>query len=231
MRKVILFICLLFMFSAVNAETLEFDLTNNNENNYVFDMLVKDVKNTKINVISGVVSYDESVFNSFELNSQNGWDLQTVKDGNKVKFILTHMTNYVVENQRVMGVSTKVKDTTKDISITLDSIVSSSNESPISVSNVAYKHEPYRDQVEPDNNVNVQVPDEDLVNKVEEEKEEVKEETVDDKKEEKNEEIDSGKKTVRTRDIISLIISFLVFGVVIAAGIFAYKENKKDGGK
>lgn len=58
-----------------------------------------------------------------------------------------------------------------------------------------------------------------------EKEENVVEEKESDKKEEKD------KKAVSARDIISLIISFMVLGVVIGAGIFAHKENKEFNNK
>ena len=222
MKKILILFIGLFMFNAVNAESLDISLANSNETNYFFDMLVKDVKDSKVNVISGVITYDQAVFKSFELGAQNGWDLQTVKDGNKVKFVLTHMTDYAVENQRIVGINTVVKKNSSDLKITLDSIVSSSSESAINVSNVTYKHEVVETPVvKPENNV--QVPEEDVSNKVEEDK---KEENKTEEKEEKK-----TSKKIKTRDVISLVISFLVLGAVIAVGLFAYKENKKDGGK
>ena len=65
MKKIFLFICMLFMVGVVKAETLDIGLSNSNENNYVFDMLVKDIKDSKVNVISGTISYDENVFRNF----------------------------------------------------------------------------------------------------------------------------------------------------------------------
>ena len=225
MKKIMCFLSLfvgLCLFNVVKAETLDINLANNYESNYVFDMLVKDVKDSKVNVISGVITYDEDVFRAFDLSAQNGWEIQTVKDGNKVKFILVHMTDYAQENQKIIDIKTVVTGSSKEIKIALDNIVSSSSESAISVSDVSFKHEVVQTPVVSDKN-DAEVPKEDITNNVEPED---KEETKTEEKEEKKE----GKKdnSITARNIVSLIISFLVLGVVIAAGIFAHKENKKD---
>lgn len=227
MKKIFLFICMLFMVGVVKAETLDIGLSNSNENNYVFDMLVKDIKDSKVNVISGTISYDENVFRNFNLTAQNGWEIQTVKDGNKVKFILVHMTDYAQENQKIVDIKTVVTGTTKEIKIALDSIVSSSSDSAISVSDVTFKHEVVEKPTIP-NKEDVEIPKEDVTNKIEQEdKVEDKTEEKEDKKEDKKD----NKKSIRSRDVISLVISFMVLGVVVAAGVFAYRENKKDVGK
>lgn len=64
-----------------------------------------------------------------------------------------------------------------------------------------------------------------------EEKDEDASEGVKEEVKEDNKESENDKKAVSTRDIISLIISFMVLGVVIGAGIFAYKENKEFNNK
>ena len=64
-----------------------------------------------------------------------------------------------------------------------------------------------------------------------EEKDEDASEGVKEEVKEDNKESENDKKAVSARDIISLIISFMVLGVVIGAGIFAYKENKEFNNK
>lgn len=228
MRKKILFVfglflCNLFCLS-VSAESLEISLVNENRESYEFDVVVKDVKNEKTNVITGNVSYDKSLFWEFDIVEVSGWKLYKNVNENNISFVLVNLNGYATEGMSVLNIKTNFFGN-DSLNINIGSIESSSISSIINISSVDFKYEiPVEEIV---------VPEDDLIDNIEvdnenEENNDIVDEETESKDNKSNLE-EKGKSSNKKYGSLFVVVLIIIALIVLLFIIFRNKDKK--GGK
>lgn len=235
MKKIkMLFFCLFLccFYCVVNAETLNISYVNEEKGGYLFEVLVNDVKDQKINVIAGNIKYDKALYSNLELVESESWKLYTKVNGSGVSFVLVNISGYATENMNVFDIMVSF-DVNNVIDFDFYDIQSGSNNSILSITDVNFKYEILEEEIV--------IPNDDFDNNIINDKEDESKlennSTVESEKDENNDDLLLHKDSILEIEknnffiyFVYVLVAVFVF-VIIVVGIvvlFVVKKGKKN---
>ena len=230
MKKIIsLIICFCAFFVVnVSAETLNLNLVSEDNKVLNFDVVVTNVMGAN-NVFEGEVKYNKDDINSLKVIAADGWEIHTKVKENSIKFIALSMDKVAVENTTIFKVNTEVKEDTK---LTLGNVATAGGNVGVSLDEVTYTYKEVvvedtkpitkpevtpetKPEVKPDiKDEEVSIPNDDLINNIEDTEESLNE----DKKETK-------KDNQTSKTIVSILVAI---AIVTLAFIFLFRKREGE---